>query len=66
MSIKNTIPAQPDLGIKMGTKVEQLWTNVKREAEGLIEQSENNLIIQKEMLLLAKVMIRKEQEKGKV
>ena len=42
-----------DLGIKVGTKEEVVWTNVKKEAKVLIEQSENNLIIQKALLKLA-------------
>jgi len=51
-----------DLGIKIGTKLEALWTNVKREAELLIKQSENNLIIQKELLKLANKKIKGEQK----
>jgi len=51
-----------DLGIKIGTKIEVLWTNVKRESELLINQSENNLIIQKEMLKLAESKIAEEQK----
>jgi len=57
------MPKTPkDLGIKIGTKIEALWTRVKKEAEALIEQSENNLIIQKEMLKLAKSKIKEEQK----
>jgi len=54
-----------DLGIKIGTKDEALWTNVKRESMVLIEQSENNLKIQKEMLKLAEQKIVEEKEKFK-
>ena len=53
-----------DLGIKIGTKAEALWTKVKKEAEILIEQSEESLTIQKEMLKLADKKIA--EEKGKV
>ena len=51
-----------DLDIKIGTKKESLWTNVKKESEILIEQSENNLIIQREILKLAENLI--DQEKS--
>ena len=54
-----------DLGVKIGTKEEVLWTNVKKEAEALIEQSENNLVIQREMLKLATKKIAEEKEKLK-
>ena len=54
-----------DLGIKIGTKDEALWTKVKKEAEILIEQSEDNLKIQKEILKLAKSKIKEEKEKLK-
>ena len=58
---KNEIPE--DLGIKIGTETEALWTNVKKEAEILIEQSNNSLTIQKEMLKLAEQKIAEEQSK---
>jgi hypothetical protein len=52
-----------DLGIKIGTKAESLWTKVKAESESLIKQSEDNLIIQKAMLQLAEDNIKAEQSK---
>lgn len=52
-----------DLGIKIGTKDEVLWTSVKKEAEMLIIQSENNLKIQREILKLADRKIQEEQSK---
>ncbi len=54
-----------DLGVKIGSKKEVLWTRVKKEAEALIEQSENNLIIQKEMRMLAIDKIAEEKDKFK-
>lgn len=48
-----------DIGAKIGSPLEALWTTVKEEAEQLIEQSKNNLIIQEEVLKLAKKKIRK-------
>ena len=50
-----------DLGIKIGTKEEVIWTKVKKEAELLIEQSEESLIIQREMLKLAEKKVLSEQ-----
>ena len=54
-----------DLGVKIGTKKEKLWTDVAHEAKVLIEQSENNLIIQKEMLKLAEQKIEEEKALNK-
>ena len=51
-----------DLGIKIGTKKEALWTKVKQEAKILMEQSGDNLEIQKEILKLAEKKIAEEQE----
>jgi hypothetical protein len=52
-----------DLGIKIGTEAEVVWTKVKREAKVLIKQSEDNLMIQKEMLKLAEKKIQEEKRK---
>lgn len=49
--------------VKIGTKTEALWTKVRDEAKHLIEQSEQNLIIQKEMRALAERKIKEEQRK---
>tara|TARA_R110000751_G_scaffold128503_2_gene230512 strand:+ start:221 stop:403 length:183 start_codon:yes stop_codon:yes gene_type:complete len=57
----NEIPK--DLGIKIGTKLEALWTKVKDESSSLIKQSEDNLIIQRAMLQLAEDNIKAEQSK---
>ena len=53
------------LGIKIGTETEVLWLKVKEEAEFLIKQSNNNLIIQTAMRDLAKTKILEEKEKFK-
>ena len=43
------------LGLKVAeSREEALWEKVRLEAELLIKESENNLIIQREMLKLAK------------
>ena len=51
-----------DLGLRIGTKKQKLWEDVKKEALFLIEQSENNLIIQKELLKLADSKIEEEKK----
>jgi len=63
MSIKESPGEKFD--VKIGTKKEKLWTDVAREAENLIHQSEQNLIIQKEILKLAEKKIAAEKEKFK-
>ena len=55
--------SEEKIDAKIGTPAEALWTKVKKEAEILIEQSENSLIIQKEVLKLAKEKILLEQRK---
>lgn len=52
-----------DLDVKIGTKEEALWTVVKKEAEELIRNHENSLIVQKALLKLAQEMIVTEQSK---
>lgn len=51
-----------DLGIKIGTKQQVLWENVKKESEILIQQSLDNLIIQRALSSLAAEKIKIEQE----
>ena len=51
------------INAEIGTKNEALWTKVKKEASVLIEQSEDNLKIQKEILLLANRKIAEEKRK---
>jgi len=52
-----------DLGIKIGTPLEVLWTNVKKQTETMITKIENDLIINKELLKVAKDKILLEQRK---
>lgn len=51
-----------NLGLKIGTPDEVLWTTVKKEAEALIEQSKNSLKIQTEILKLAESKIAEENK----
>lgn len=54
-----------NLGLKMGSRKEIIWTKIQQEAKMLMEQSEENLIIQKEILKLAELNIKEEREKFK-
>jgi len=54
-----------DLGIKIGTPSQVLWTNVLKESEILIQQSKDNLEIQQEIKKLAESRIAEETEKLK-
>lgn len=54
-----------DLGLKMGTKDEVMWTQVAKEAKTLIQQSAQSLKIQNAILLMAEDKIEEEKEKFK-
>jgi len=57
-------PAIPkDLGIKIGTQKEALWTKVKDDTNQLISQGEVSLVIHKEVVKLAEKMIEEEKKK---
>ena len=55
-----------DLGIKIGTKLEVMWTNVKNNLEAEIKTLENQLIVNKIFLKSAKIKIAFEQKSRKV
>jgi len=52
-----------DLKVKIGTKEQVLWEKVAKEAKVLIEQSEDNLTIQKSILVMADFKIGNEKAK---
>lgn len=52
-----------DLKIKIGTPLEALWTRVKLEAEMEMKVCENTIIVQKELLKIAKDKILLEKRK---
>jgi len=54
-----------DLGVKVGTPLEVLWTEVKRQIEIVMKEAENTLIIQRENLKIADKKILEEKEKFK-
>jgi len=50
-----------DLGIKIGTKEEAAWTQIKDSAEKELEQAKRSIIIGTEIIKLAEKMIAKEK-----
>jgi len=54
-----------DLGIKIGTKTQQIWEAVKKNTTQSIENIERELIIQKAIIELAEQKIAQEIEKLK-
>jgi len=52
-----------DLGIKVGTPLQALWTKVKLESEMTIKQAENTIVVHKEFLKIAKDQILLEKRK---
>ncbi len=55
MTSKNKEPE--DLGIKVGTKEEAAWTEIKKSAEKELEQGKRALLITAEVIKLADKMI---------
>lgn len=55
--MKDKIKIPKDLGIKLGTPTEILWTKVKEGCESVILECENSLIIQREVLQLAEEIL---------
>ena len=54
-----------DLGLKVGTPGEVLWTSVLTNAKHELEQAEQTIIIQKELVVLAGRKVKEEQREGK-
>ena len=54
-----------DLGVKIGSKEEVLWTAVLRNAKTVREQAEETITIQVEIIKIAKRKITEEKEKFK-
>lgn len=54
-----------DLGIKIGTPEEVIWTGAAKTARGMIEGLEKEITIQKGLLIHAEKRIEEEKEKFK-
>jgi len=50
-----------DLGVKIGSPGEVIWTSVLKEAKILLEESERNIVIQRGMIKLAESEIKTEK-----
>lgn len=61
---KQTYNEPQDLGLKVGTKEEAAWTDIKRRAETEVVQAKREIIINEEIIKLCKRKI--EEEQGKV
>lgn len=61
--MEQEIKEPKDLGVKIGTKEQVLWENVLKGAKVQIEKCEAELIVQKEVVLLANRKIKQEKEK---
>jgi len=54
-----------DLGIKIGTKTEKYWRDALFQAEEMVIKGENDLLINKMIVELAKKKVEEEKEKLK-
>ena len=58
--MKSKIPK--DLGLKIGTKPEVFWTQVRDTAQASLEESKYNIMLQREVVDMAERQIKIEQE----
>jgi len=63
MTEKPKVPK--DLGLKMGSPLEVMWTAVLTNAKSALEQAEQTILIQKEIIVLAKRKVQEEQRRAK-
>ncbi len=61
--MKKKLKVPKDLGIRLGTSMEALWTRVRDKLKAEIEDSRNSLIVSSAMLRLAEKKIAEEQAK---
>lgn len=54
-----------DLKVELGSDLEVLWTRVLDGAEKVIKQAENEILVQKELEIIAKAKIAEEKAKIK-
>jgi hypothetical protein len=65
MTKEKEIKEPEDLGVKIGTKAEVEWTDLKRGQEEALLKSEINVIVAKDLIALADKHIALEKEKLK-
>lgn len=55
-----------DLGVKIGSKEEVFWTDVKKKCEGMVDQCKHEIEIQEHILKLTDKKIKEEEDKREV
>jgi len=55
-----------DLKVKVGTPLEVLWTNVKQNVEKELEIAKNQILVNEELLKIARLKIKIEQKGRKL
>ena len=64
-SPKETMTHPKDLGVKIGTKEEALWTQIKEESEKILREHKAEIEMRELVLKLANEHIAEEKEKFK-
>ena len=64
--MEKKIKEPKDLKVKVGTPLEVLWTNVKNNIEAEVKKMEDTILVNKELLTIAKLKIALEQKSRKV
>jgi len=54
-----------DLGLKIGSKKEKAWTDILNQSKELIEEWKRNILINEEVIKLAKKVIAEEKQNFK-
>ena len=62
MMSKPSLKEPKDLGLKIGSRLERFWTEVRDAAKTSLEQGEYGLLLQKEIVKLAEEKIKLEQD----
>ncbi len=63
--MKKKIPVPKDLGLKLGTPMEVLWTSVRDHNKTLMADARNTLIVSSALLRLSEQKIAEEKDKLK-
>ena len=55
-----------DLGVKIGSELEVMWTQVRDRAKNELKQAEGNIILHKAVIVMASKKLLEEKRKRKV
>jgi len=64
MTSKNKLPK--DLGVKIGSETEVMWTQVLERAKNELKQAEGSIILHKAVIVMASKKLLEEKRKRKV